>query len=247
MSAVSAPRPSCPPASPGGSARHATVGSAAHGFTLIELLVALFITAVMFAIGYRELDQALTSRREIDEQSARLMAIQQAVRTMEQDFELLQPRPVRNLQGDGYLPALTTSPTGGNNTLQLGSSSGNAPLTPLLTFTRGSWTNPSGLERSELQRVSYALQGDQLVREYSPVLDGTLQDAIITRTLLDHVKSVSLRFMDSGRNWQMQWPEPQPIAPGSPQPLPSTRPIAVEVTLQLDDWGTIVRHIEVAG
>jgi len=78
----------------------------ARGFTLIELLVALFITAIMFVIGYGELDQALRSRRELDEHSARLIAVQQALRTIEQDFELLQPRPVRNLVGDGYLPGL---------------------------------------------------------------------------------------------------------------------------------------------
>src|SRR5215469_18622519 len=101
-------------------------GRRAGGFTLIELLVALFITAVMFAIGYRELDQALKSRRELDEQSARLAAIQQAVRTIEQDFELLQPRPVRNLLGDGYLPALTTGSNGGNDTMLLASSGANA-------------------------------------------------------------------------------------------------------------------------
>jgi general secretion pathway protein J len=234
-----------------GHLRQGADPSAAGGFTLVELLVALFITAVMFAIGYGELAQALRSHREIDEQSARLIAIQQAVRTIDQDFELLQPRPVRNLLGDGYLPALTASPTGGNDTLLVSSSSTgpNTPLTPLVTFTRGSWTNPIGLQRSELQRVSYALQGDRLVRQYSPVLDATLQDATITRTLLDHVKSVSLRFMDAGHNWQTQWPAPQPIAatPATQPILPRTRPIAVEVTIELDDWGVIVRHIEVAG
>jgi general secretion pathway protein J len=217
----------------------------------VELLVALFITAVMFAIGYRELDQALTSRRELDEQSARLVAIQQAVRTIEQDFELLQPRPVRDLLGDGYLPALTTQTNGGNNSMLLGSSSNATALIPLVTFTRGSWTNPTGLSRAELQRVSYAIQNNQIVRSYTPVLDATLQDKTVSRTLLDHVKNVSLRFMDAGHNWQTQWPAttvaaPTP-SPGAPQLLPRTRPVAVELTLELDDWGIIVRHIEVAG
>ncbi len=215
--------------------------------------MALFITAVMFAMGYRELDQALTSRRELEDQSARLVAIQQAVRTIEQDFELLQPRPVRDLLGDGYLPAVTTASTGGSGTMLLGSSGSSASLIPLVTFTRGSWTNPTGLSRAELQRVSYALQSDRLVRSYTPVLDATLQDATISRTLLDHVKSMSLRFMDAGHNWQTQWPAttiPLPTAPNAaaPQPLPPrTRPVAVELTLELDDWGIIVRHIEVAG
>ncbi|MGA2365996.1 MAG: prepilin-type N-terminal cleavage/methylation domain-containing protein, partial [Steroidobacteraceae bacterium] len=53
------------------------------GFTLIELLVALFITAIMFTIGYRALDQAFTSRKQIEEQSARPIAVQQAMRTIE--------------------------------------------------------------------------------------------------------------------------------------------------------------------
>jgi general secretion pathway protein J len=215
------------------------------GFTLVELLVALFITAVMFAIGYRELDQALRSRRELDEQTARLIAVQQAVRTIEQDFELLQPRPVRNLVGDGVVAALTSSASGGYDTLRVSSDGSNVPLTPIVTFTRGSWTNPTGLPRSELQRVSYALQGDRLVRAYSPVLDATLQDATITRTLIDHVKSFSLRFMDDGHNWQTQWPAQTAVE--SPMSIPRARPVAVEMTLELDDWGVIVRRIEVVG
>jgi general secretion pathway protein J len=231
-------------------------GRRAAGFTLVELLVALFITAVMFAIGYRELDQALKSRRELEEQSTRLAAIQQAVRTVEQDFELLQPRPVRNLLGDGYLPALTTGSNGSNDTMLLASPGASAALTAIVTFTRGSWTNPTGISRAELQRVSYSLQNNRLVRSYSPVLDATLQDATISRTLLDHVKSMSLRFMDAGHNWQTQWPAttiPAPTAAnpaansGAPPLLPRTRPVAVELTLELDDWGIIVRHIEVAG
>src|ERR1700687_525876 len=138
-----------------------------RGFTLIELLVALFITAIMFAFGYRALDEAFKSRREVEEQSARLIAVQQALRTIEQDFELLQPRPVRNLIGDGYLPALTAAQStaisslgtalgsaGGSSAGGLGSTSMNGSSAPLLTFTRGGWTNPVGIQRSELQRVS---------------------------------------------------------------------------------------------
>ena len=214
------------------------------GFTLIELLVALLITAIMFAIGYTELDQALKSRREVDEQSARLIAIQQALRTIEQDFEQLQPRPVRNLLGDGYLPALTTTPEVGNGSLGTNSNT-EAPI-PLVSFTRAGWTNPVGLQRSELQRVSYAIQNGALIRQYYPVLDATLEDAVISRTLLDHVQGFSLRFMDAGHNWQTQWPAA--AVPGaSPTAQLRTRPIAVEVTLQLADWGLIVRDIEVAG
>jgi prepilin-type N-terminal cleavage/methylation domain-containing protein len=36
-----------------------------RGFTLIELLVALFIAALMFAMGYGAIHQALTSRESL--------------------------------------------------------------------------------------------------------------------------------------------------------------------------------------
>jgi general secretion pathway protein J len=250
------------------------------GFTLVELLVALFITAIMFAIGYRGLDQALTSRHALDQQSARLIAVQQAMRTLEQDFELLQPRPVRQPIGDGYLPALLsaqalgpTAPLSGTSTGLAGSTaaSGTSPggdpglgnganlaasltpgssldatAAPIVTFTRGSWTNPVGLPRSELQRVSYSIENGALVRSYWPVLDATTPVAPIKRTLVDHVKRFSLRFLDAGRSWQSAWP------PGGFGTAPANqtlrlRPVAVEVTLELDDWGVLLRYIEVPG
>ncbi len=230
-----------------------------RGFTLIELLVALFITAIMFAFGYRALDQALKSRREVEEQSARLIAVQQTLRTLEQDFELLQPRPVRNLIGDGYLPALSAAQSsaigsvGGLSSLSTSSTSGLGSITasgaaaPLVTFTRGGWTNPVGVQRSELQRVSYqhrerradpaVLSGarcnrggasgqapaDRSRQELQPALHGCRPQLADT----------------AGRRSRP--------APARPTMAPRLRPVAVEVTIELEDWGVLVRRIEVAG
>lgn len=232
----------------------------AGGFTLIELLVALFITAIMFAIGYRSLDQAFRSRAQLQEQSARLLEVQRAVRTLEQDFELLQPRPVRQLTGDGYLPAIMASGTAGvalggdasgsadtsaGSTLGSVSSLGGATL-PLVSLTRGGWSNPAGLPRSELQRVSYSIENGALMRSYTPELDSTLAVQPIRRKLLDHVRSFTLRFMDAGHQWQTQWPVPA-LANGQQALALRIRPVAVEVTIELQDWGLLVRHIEVGG
>ncbi|TLY74223.1 MAG: prepilin-type N-terminal cleavage/methylation domain-containing protein, partial [Gammaproteobacteria bacterium] len=57
-----------------------------RGFTLLELLVALFIAAVMFAMGYAAISQAVTSRDSLKQQQAHLLELQTAVRVLEQDF-----------------------------------------------------------------------------------------------------------------------------------------------------------------
>jgi general secretion pathway protein J len=239
----------------------------ARGFTLIELLVALFITAIMFAIGYRALEQAFRSRQEVEEQSARLIALQQALRVIEQDFELLQPRPIRQLTGDGYLPAIMSSANAGTmlgstsstldgSTSSTGTSSSSATLgmittlnggtLPMVSFTRGGWTNPAGLPRSELQRVSYSMENGALMRSYTPDLDSTLAVVPIKRKLVDHVKNFSLRFMDAGHEWQTQWPVPT-LGVGQQDLMLRIRPVAVEVTIEFEGIGIIMRHIEIAG
>jgi general secretion pathway protein J len=215
-----------------------------RGFTLLELLVALFITAILFAMGYGALSQALTSRKEVEEQSARLSALQQALRVMEQDLELMQPRPARDPLGNGYEPALLvsqnvvsgTSPSDDNTTM--------TQSAPLLTFTRGGWANPAGLPRSELQRVSYLLRDNKLIRQHLPVMDTTSATAVVERELLDQVQAVSFEYMDESFTWSTTWPTPG-MQMLTPQEQWRARPIAVRIVLTLKDTGVLTRIIEV--
>ncbi len=141
-----------------------------RGFTLVELLVALFITTIIFSMGYSALSQALINRKQVDEQAARLSDVQQALRIMEQDFELLQPRPIRDLLGSGYQSPLVLNQnlSAGASAPARGASSGSAAQQGLayISFTRGGWANPAGLPRSELQRVSYLVRDGKLIRQH---------------------------------------------------------------------------------
>jgi general secretion pathway protein J len=197
-----------------------------RGFTLLELLVAMFIAAVMFAMGYGAINQALISRGVLQEQQARLIELQTAVRVLEQDFIQLAPRPVRQPVGDSWQPALQGDPN----------------QQPFLQLTRGGWANPTGLQRPGLQRVAYFVENNTLRREYWPVLDPTLASKTIKRDLLTHVKTVTIRYMDVSRQWQVQWPG---TGVGDETQL-RLRPLAVEITLETEDWGKLVRIIEVA-
>jgi general secretion pathway protein J len=219
-----------------------------RGFTLIELLVAVLITAIMFAMGYGALSQTLNSRKQVEAQSERLSKLQQAFRIFEQDVELIQPRPVRDLTGNAYLNAVYVDP----NALGIGSggTAGAMAAAPngvvQLSFTRGGYANPAGLPRSELQRVGYLVRDGKLIRQQVPVLDATPATAPEERELIDQVELLGLRYMDESQAWSDTWPTP------ALQRLPLTvqlraRPIAIEVTLKLKDYGVLTRIFEVQG
>jgi general secretion pathway protein J len=196
-----------------------------RGFTLLELLVAMFIAAIIFAMGYGSINQAVKNRVQLQEQQAKLSELQTAVRTMEQDFVQLAPRPIRQPVGSDFYPALMSSTT----------------TQPVVALTRAGWSNPSGLQRPALQRVAYYFENGTLRRHYWTVLDPTQSSQPVKRDLMTHLKSVSLRFYSQGQTWGTQWPLSQ-RADDYP-----TRPIAVEITLETEDWGKVVRVIELPG
>ncbi len=212
----------------------------AEGFTLLELLVALFIAAIMFAMGYGAINQALRSRGSIRRHQQDLVQLESAMSTMEQDFVQLAPRPVRDPLGEGYLPCLQGSPMSDSSASADAAASDTSATSdtaaPLVVLTRNGWSNPTGLQRSELERVAYVLDNGTLVREHWNVLDATLSSAPVKRNLL----------MSIQRSWLDTWP-PAPLNIGSPQDLEyRMRPLAVQVTLDTRQWGKITRIFEIA-
>ncbi len=199
-----------------------------RGFTLLEILIAVAIFVLVGAMAMGGYNELVTQSQILESNNARSRAVQAAVQRMVQDFATLEPRPVREPLGESYQPALRAD----------------ARSQLLAELTHSGWSNPAGVPRSTLQRVAYRIDEEgRLRREYWYVLDRTLSGEPVSTVLVDKVERVEFRFMDSNGRWHEQWP---PLGYSAPD-AQRFRPTAVEITLELEDWGEIKRLVEVAG
>ncbi len=198
-----------------------------RGFTLIELLVALAIVAVIGVMALTGLTAVIKQQTAARERAQRWQQVQLAVRLVVQDLAQLNPRSTRDETGEAYEPSLLASPTA------------EFPL----EFSRGGWANPGGFARGTVLRVAYEWQDDKLYRLHWPVMDRTLSTPPVRAEMLDGVENVEFRFLDAAGQWQTDWP---PLQSNGPQAL-VLRPRAVEVAIELKDFGRITRLVEVSG
>jgi general secretion pathway protein J len=87
-----------------------------RGFTLVEILVALLILAIMAGLGYSTYRAARISAERTEESLKRSREIEFGMRIMVADFAQMAPRPVRDILGQGRLPALRGTPGAGSVT-----------------------------------------------------------------------------------------------------------------------------------
>jgi general secretion pathway protein J len=198
-----------------------------RGFTLLEVLIAVAIFVIVGALAMGGYNELVKQSDIVEASNKRSRQVQSAIQRLVQDFATLEPRPVREPLGESFRPALRAD----------------ARSEELAELTHSGWSNPAGMPRSTLQRVIYRVEDKKLVREYWYVLDRTMSGEPASAVVLNDVERATFRFLDNNRRWHEQWP---PIGYSAPDVL-RVRPIAVEITLELEDWGEIKRLVEVAG
>jgi general secretion pathway protein J len=200
-----------------------------NGFTLMELLIALAVFALLSVMAYGGLRSVLTAKAETERQATRLKEVEMAMLFLSRDLEQAVARPVRNEYGDPQ-PALRLDVTGKHAILEL---------------TRAGWANPAFETRSTLQRIAYAVNDDgELTRAYWHVLDRPQpQDSVpAVAPLLKKVSRFRVRWLDASRKWGAEhegWP-PEGAAL-------EQLPLAMEVVVELEDLGEIVRLFRLPG
>lgn len=190
-----------------------------NGFTLIELLVSLAVFSIMSVMAYGGLSQIIDNSKHSKTELKRLQSVQRAVLIISRDFTQISRRDIRDEYGNNQ-PFLNANKQQDN----------------LIEFTRGGRRNPAKLKRSSFVRVAYQFEDEKLIRLFWPQLDRAPSTTAYKNTLLDEVENIEFRYKNDRNEWQNQWPPLGGIA---------SRLIAIELVLELKDWGKITRLYQV--
>ncbi len=197
---------------------------AQRGFTLIELLLALAMTALIGASSYAALEGVGRSRQAFEEKAAELAQLQRFLTVIGSDIR--QASGVQNRAANGELESALAVNDGAET---------------LLLLNRRGWHNPLALPRSEMQRVYYRFDGEQVFRGYWEAFDRADDGAFRERPLLADVVHIGVRALpaqqttDIERQWLPQWPAGETSA---------ALPAALEITIELKTLGELKRVYE---
>jgi len=191
-------------------------GDHPKGFTLIELLIAMVVFATLSLMAYGGLNTIMAADEQVRLHSTRLKQLQRSWMMIGEDLTQLVGRSVRDSFGDSQ-PPLVASEMGDIR----------------LELTRGGWSNPAGVKRSELQRVGYGVVDSELIRYSWRVLDRAQDSEPQKHRLLDGVEGIRLRFLDQKQQWHSSWP---PLGSDT-----ESLPIGVEMVMELEQEGEIRR------
>ncbi len=197
----------------------------------------MVILAILSVLAYGGLNAVMRAQDHSVKAANELKNLQLAMRYMERDFRQLSTRPTRDQFGD-LQPSLYTTNT------------------PLLTLTKSGWHNPGGLTHSQMQRVSYDIVDQVLVRQVWQALDGGDEEDVLETTLLENVDKLEFRFQNEQGDWEEDWPPAGQSVPSAGQVAPpngqaasasvtggSPIPRMLEFTITAEPWGKIQRLI----
>ncbi len=191
------------------------------GFTLLEVMVALAIMAIIAVLSGQAFQTASSGAAATREAMDRFARIDRTFVLLENDFRNALPMLVRSESGN--------------------------PLPPLyiavsddywLTILRGGFDNTLFQPRTELVRIGYRYVNEAIWRDtwYNPA-DNDENEAR-KQKLLTGVRTMEVRVLPRNATsiaagpWLDSWP-------GNPHS--TDLPIAIEITLELDDLGEVTR------
>ena len=201
-------------------------GCGSPGFSLIEVLLALAITAMISVIAYTGLSTAVSARDSLLAEEERHRQLMLFFSLFGRDIRHAAPRPVRN-EYDDEEPAVRAT----------------EGLDILLELTRRGWDNPAAQPRSDLQRVVWRIEDEVIYRGVYQTLDRGGDLPPVETAILENVEALSVRFLGHEQTdpsldaWRENW------STDGDEGIP----LAVEVELEIEGWGSVRRVFLPAG
>ncbi len=187
------------------------------GFTLLELLVVIAVFSIMSAAAYSSLQSSLKAEENFGKSMEELEAVQMSLAIFQRDVMQLSRRTIRDAYGDSEAAVV----------LRNGQE---------MFFTRGGNFSSLKLGQTELTRVAWSLQDEQLIRSTWRSLDSAQGEQPFGAPILSQVTRLQIRVLDQDNRWHRDWPL-----------AASGRIRAVEITLELVEWGEIRRLLPLPG
>ncbi|WOK36827.1 type II secretion system minor pseudopilin GspJ [Sphingomonas sp. C3-2] len=161
-----------------------TARGAERGFTLVELMVALLIFSMLAAAGVALLGASVRGQEAAGKRLDEMAELRRMDTALSVDLGQALPRTSRNEAGD-RVPAFEASADDFR-----------------IALVRGGWSNPSGSNRSALQKVEYRLVDGRIERTAYAMADGAA--ALEPAVLMENVTAARLRFRVKGE-WFDRW------------------------------------------
>jgi len=187
------------------------------GFTLIELIIAVAIFSLISTASYHLLQTVIDVERKTNKIWSNINNLQKARLIMERDLMQIVSRPIKN-EHNQTEPAVVAG-----------------DKENLVEFTRTGWRIFDNIERSELQRVSYQLKDNNLIRHYWPVLDRSSPTETHSQIILTKVQDFQIVFMDYKNRWYRHWPSKINTKDSSY----FSTPTAIEIQITHEHFGQI--------
>ncbi len=217
------------------------------GFTLLELVVAIAIFSIISTASAYFIRNVLAAQERSQDIASQMKSLQKVWLLLQQDIEQVAARPIRDEQDDPQ-PALI----GEQQKLEF--TRIGWPLLPpreLLANANSKTETTQESPRSEVLRVRYYLDDEQLMRAYWPIADRAPDAQPQTSVMLAKVKSFAVEYVfanststaTSGTAQQQTsdvWPPDPASNPDAPL-LPS----AIKITFEVERYGELYRWFQI--
>jgi general secretion pathway protein J len=183
-----------------------------QGFTLIEILLALFIFAIIALITTATLHSVIATNERLNQHYDRLQELQFTSMVMENDISQITNRSIITNTGN-VAPALIGEYT-------------------KVEFTRAGLVNPfQDQQQSNMQRVAYYVNNQQLIRATWSHLDQLPADKPNEKILLTHVAQIEFGYLGNSNGFAQSW-----LLSDNMKAF-MTMPRAIQVKITLRDLG----------